>query len=122
MHHKHLIIRAEIQNSILCTQRLENWMKSLIKSIDMKSLYGPVCVYCNTTGNKGITGFSIIETSHIALHTWDETYPALLQLDVYTCSPLIVDTVISGLDIFGPITLQYKFLDRENELIDATQC
>ena len=33
-------------------------------------------------GNKGLTAFAIIETSHIAMHIWDEPV-ALLQLDVY---------------------------------------
>lgn len=121
MHHKHLIVRAEVENTIMDIQKLESWFESLILSIKMKSLYGPVCVYCDTQGNKGITGFAIIETSHIALHTWDELCPTLLQLDVYTCSELSINTVISALDIFGPVSLQYKFLDRENNLIDATQ-
>ena len=38
-------------------------------------------------GNRGVTAFAIIETSHIAMHIWDEPNPALVQLDVYTCAP-----------------------------------
>ena len=28
---------------------------------------------------------AIIETSHIAMHIWDEPKPALMQFDVYSC-------------------------------------
>ncbi len=80
----------------------------------MKILHGPVSVYCNKLGNRGITAFAIIETSHIVLHTWDEDTPATLQLDVYTCSELEVDLVVKALSIFQPLKLDYKFLDREH--------
>ena len=86
----------------------------------MKVLHGPVSVYCNKEGNRGITGFAIIETSHIALHTWDEIVPATLQLDIYTCSDLEINLVFEALSFFEPITLDYKFLDRENGFIDIT--
>lgn len=112
--HKHLLVKAQISNPISDTEEISKWISSLVETIEMKVLHGPVSVYCNKTGNRGITGFAIIETSHIALHTWDEDEPALLQLDVYTCSQLEVDLVVKALSIFQPITLEYKFLDREN--------
>jgi len=78
-------------------------------------------VYCNKTGNKGITGFAIIETSHIVLHTWDEDTPAILQLDVYTCSDLEIDLVFNALSLFRPITTDYKFLDRESGFTEISE-
>ncbi len=86
----------------------------------MKILHGPVSVYCDKYGNRGITAFAIIETSHIVLHTWDETDPATLQLDVYTCSELEIDTVFKSLEIFQPMTIDYKFLDREKGFVEIT--
>jgi S-adenosylmethionine/arginine decarboxylase-like enzyme len=118
MHHKHLLVRAQIANPISDPDQISNWISSLIETIQMKALHGPVSVYCNKEGNRGITGFSIIETSHIALHTWDEETPATLQLDVYTCSDLEIDLVFKALSIFEPITLAYKFLNREDGFID----
>ena len=59
---------------------------------------------------------TIIETSHIALHSWDEEDPGLLQLDVYTCSSLNVADVLDMLDDFEPVEIDYYFIDRETEL------
>jgi S-adenosylmethionine/arginine decarboxylase-like enzyme len=39
----------------------------------------------------------MIETSHIALHVWDEEDPALIQFDLYTCSTLPVEDVLDEL-------------------------
>jgi S-adenosylmethionine/arginine decarboxylase-like enzyme len=120
MQHKHLLIRAKIANSIADTDQVSLWISNLVDTIKMKILHGPVSVYCDKTGNTGITSFAIIETSHIALHTWDETDPATLQLDVYTCADLEIDLVVKALSIFQPITLDYKFLDREQGFTDIT--
>jgi S-adenosylmethionine/arginine decarboxylase-like enzyme len=118
--HKHLLVRAVIANHISDTDTISNWISNLVESIHMKLLHGPVSVYCDKIGNQGITSFAIIETSHIALHTWDETNPATLQLDVYTCSDLEIDTVFKALSVFQPITLDYKFLDREQGFVEIT--
>lgn len=121
LQHKHLLVRAQISNPISDTTQISQWLSTLVQTIQMKILHGPVSVYCEKPGNKGITAFAIIETSHIALHTWDETDPAILQLDVYTCADLEVDEVFKSLSIFQPITLDYKFLDRENGFQDIIE-
>ena len=118
--HKHFLVRATIANHISNIDDITNWISNLVDAIRMKILHGPVSVYCDKTGNRGITSFAIIETSHIALHTWDETDPATLQLDVYTCADLEIDLVVKALSIFQPITLDYKFLDREQGFTDIT--
>jgi S-adenosylmethionine/arginine decarboxylase-like enzyme len=119
--HKHLLVRAQISNPVLDIDQISKWISTLVDSIQMKILHGPVSVYCNKEGNRGITAFAIIETSHIVLHTWDEETPATLQLDVYTCSELEIDLVFNALSIFQPITLDYKFLDREQGFTDITE-
>jgi S-adenosylmethionine/arginine decarboxylase-like enzyme len=116
--HKHLLVRAQIANPISDTDQISKWISNLINDIQMKILHGPVSVYCDKSGNRGITSFAIIETSHIVLHTWDETDPATLQLDVYTCADLETDIVFKSLSIFQPVTLDYKFLDREHGFTD----
>lgn len=122
--HKHLLVRAQISNPINDVLTIEKWISDLIDIIGMKALYGPASVYCDKEGNRGVTGFAMIETSHIALHTWDEQNPATLQLDVYTCSDLEIEKVFGALSIFKPMTLDYKFLDRESgfkEITHSTQ-
>ena len=83
--HKHLIIRAEASKPPTDEEQLQNWMREFIESINMKEFMGPYVKYCNMPGNRGITAVAIIETSHIAMHIWDEPKPALLQMDVYSC-------------------------------------
>lgn len=119
--HKHLLVRAQISNSLSDTNQISLWISNLIETIHMKILHGPVSVYCDKVGNRGVTGFALIETSHIALHTWDETDPATLQLDVYTCSELEIENVFNALSIFKPTTLDYKFLDREQGFTEINQ-
>jgi len=117
LEHKHLIVRAELNQPPLCDQDIKTWMQSLVDTIDMKILMGPYAVYSDMVGNRGLTAVTIIETSHIALHVWDEVSPALCQLDVYTCSSLNTADVFKALEVFKPSKIEYKFIDRENELI-----
>ena len=83
--HKHLLIKADIENPIRDEIRAIFFVKNLVNKIDMNILHGPVPKYCDTPGNQGMTIFAIIETSHIVVHIWDEDTPAKLQLDVYSC-------------------------------------
>lgn len=120
--HKHMIVRADISSppiGELGKSFVTNWIKNLIDRIGMKILHGPVAIYCQVEGNRGMTAFTVIETSHIALHTWDECEPAVLQLDVYTCSDLNVDDVLDEIRAFSPTKVEYKYLDRETCLIEV---
>ena len=82
----------------------------------MKILFGPEARYVDIVGNRGLTCFAIIETSHVVMHTWDECDPAMIQLDVYTCGELNTDVVFDFLKQFDPIKIDYKYLDRETDL------
>jgi S-adenosylmethionine/arginine decarboxylase-like enzyme len=116
LEHKHLIVRAELNNPPNCTTAIEAWMKKLVKQIDMNILMGPYSVYSDMIGNRGLTAVTIIETSHIALHVWDEVEPALAQLDVYTCSALNIEDVFEAMNEWEPVKVEYKYIDRENQL------
>jgi S-adenosylmethionine/arginine decarboxylase-like enzyme len=84
----------------------------------MKVLMGPYAKYLDVVGNRGLTAVAIIETSHIALHVWDEDSPSLMQLDVYTCGPLEPQLVVDAIQEFNPIKVEMKYLDRENNLTE----
>lgn len=116
LEHKHLIVRAELNNPPKCTTSINQWMERLVKKIDMKILMGPYSVYSDMVGNQGLTAVTIIETSHIAMHVWDEVDPALMQLDVYTCSTLNIEDVFNALEQFEPTKVEYKYIDREHQL------
>jgi S-adenosylmethionine/arginine decarboxylase-like enzyme len=114
--HHHLIIRAEVKKPMSDVEVTKTWLDELVTKIGMKKVSGPHVAYIEKEGNKGITGCVIIETSHIAFHVWDETNPALVQLDVYTCSCLPLEAVFEHLDVMQPRKIEYKFLDREHGL------
>ena len=120
--HKHLIVRVNIG---WCPQeedlnKISDWIRSLIKKIDMKLLAGPYTTYVGEKGNKGMTSVAIIETSHIALHIWDEVSPGLMQLDVYSCADFNPPDVFDKVnELFRTIKMEYKFLDREKELVEV---
>ncbi len=116
--HKHLIIRAELNNPPKCSETINDWMRTLVEKIDMKILMGPYSVYSDVVGNRGLTAVTIIETSHIALHVWDEDDPALMQLDVYTCSTLDPYDVMDAITEFDPVKVEMKYIDREHNLVE----
>ena len=114
--HKHLIIRAEVKHPITSEWELRKWLKNLVKIIDMKIVGGPYTAYVTKEGNRGITGVVMIETSHIAIHIWDEPTPALVQCDVYSCAEFQQGEVIMHLGIMKPKKIEYMMVDRSKEI------
>jgi len=117
--HKHLIVRAEAVSPPMNPEFLTKWLEDFIKYINMKVLMGPYVIYHDVPGNRGITGAAIIETSHIVMHVWDEPSPALMQFDVYSCGEFDPEKICRMIQRDFEITkIDYKFLDRENDLTD----
>lgn len=117
LEHKHLIIKAEAKNPPSSEFDAISWMERLVRSINMKIMMGPFAAYSTIPGNKGLTVAAIIETSHIVMHTWDEQDPAMLQLDVYTCSSLDIEKVFDAIAEFGVAHMDYMLFDREYNLV-----
>ena len=100
-------------------EQLKDWFEEFIRSINMKLFMGPYVKYCEMPGNRGITAVAIIETSHIAMHIWDEPSPALMQFDVYSCGELNVEDICQKIkEDFDITKIEYKFLNRETGLQD----
>ena len=116
LEHKHIVIRAKVKKPPNNVDETTVWFKNLIKHIGMNLLMGPIGTYLDKEGNRGLTMVAIIETSHIAMHVWDEQNPALVQLDVYTCGALNPDDVFDYLQKFDPVDVKYMVLDREHEI------
>ena len=114
--HKHVIIRAEVLNPPSDENLVSQQVKTLIDRIGMRLLMGPYAKYVSMPGNRGLTVASIIETSHIVMHTWDECDPAMLQLDVYTCGAFDPDKVFEWLQQFDIGRVDWKYIDREHGL------
>ena len=115
LNHKHLVLRAEVTDCPAeeSLHEILEWMKLLIKKIDMKLMQGPAITYVDQPGNRGTTCMALIETSHIVIHIWDESNPGLVQLDIYSCKEFDLDTVMNHIkQYFNVAKLQYKYLDR----------
>ena len=118
--HEHFLLRAEVENPSTNRRQVTKFLNKLIKKIKMNTLYGPVTSKCKQEGNRGITAFAIIETSHISMHIWDECQPGNVHFDVYSCAPFKPDEVVEHFkSFFKVIKMDYKFVDRENRFIDV---
>lgn len=115
--HEHLLVRAELTEPIRDTQAVEQWLSNLITAIEMQTLKGPFSIYSTMPGNTGVTAGAILSTSHIMLHTFEDDDYTLLQLDVYSCSAINIDTIAAAINsFFKPYKVEFKFLDREHGL------
>ncbi len=118
--HKHLIIRAEVNRPITSEKEIKKWLRNLVKKIDMNIIKGPYASYVSKEGNRGITGIVMIETSHIAMHVWDETSPALVQCDVYSCAEFSSNEVLIEFVAMKPTKIEHILLDRAEDIRTIT--
>lgn len=74
---------------------LDDFLKKLPGIIGMKILKGPEIVV-GVPKNPGLTGFVIIDFSHISVHTFEECKQA--SVDIFSCKPydkqLAIDAVL----------------------------
>lgn len=99
---------------------MNQWLRDLVSAIDMKVCIEPRTVYVDTPGNRGLTAQIGIETSHIAIHVWDEDAPGMLQMDVYSCKPFEHETVLKAIRQFGMVGYEMMAIDR-NEGFKVTE-
>lgn len=118
--HHHLVVKASVNRPPQDEAFMVEWLTKLIKDIGMNVLYGPKAIYSTKEFNRGMTAFAIIDTSHIAMHSWDETDPGIMQLDVYSCAEFDKNTIFSAMKVFEPIHINHKFLDRTGDFILAS--
>ena len=114
--HKHLIIRAEVATPPNSEKEIKKWLRKLVKKIDMNIIKGPYASYVSKEGNRGVTGVVMIETSHIAIHVWDEPSPALVQCDVYSCAEFSSNEVLAEFIPMDVVKIDHLLLDRDNTL------
>ena len=114
LEHKHILIRATVKRPPMQIDTIKAWIRNLVDELGMKPLGETVAVYVDKKGNRGLTCLTVLSTSHIALHTWDETDPGVLQLDVYTCGTLDKNIVFDHIKQFEPKEINYLTIDRKD--------
>lgn len=120
--HKHLLVNLAVVSPPRDHEEVEAFLAFLIKRVNMKIARAdtlpknPMGYYCNTLGNQGATGTGILETSHTALHTWDEASPAKFHFDLYSCSEFDVQKVLTLCQCFDIINGNYVVHDRGDRI------
>jgi S-adenosylmethionine/arginine decarboxylase-like enzyme len=113
--HNHLLLNGYTKTPPTDEAATIEWMRQLVEKIDMKVIQGPFASYVTKEGNRGLTCVVMIETSHIALHVWDEESPAFIQFDLYTCSTLPAKIVLDNLsENIGLYDGSYMVLERSS--------
>lgn len=96
-------------------RELKKWLRQLVHDIGMHRIGGPFVKYVKAPGNKGLTAVVMIETSHIALHIWEEGEQPYFRFDLYTCGPLHHASAIRAVAKFmDSPKMEWCVYDREN--------
>lgn len=125
--HKHLIISLDCKYPPKEAEEVEAFQSFIIKRIGMNIAKAetlpknPMAYFCDTVGNRGVTGIGILETSHTAIHIWEEDYPAKMEFDLYSCSEFEVEEIVTMMKTFGIVKGNFYVLNRDRrlEIIDS---
>lgn len=116
--HKHLIVKGSMESKV-SPPEVEELISQLCYNLDMEFMKGiknnPQAGY-EGGDNPGVTGVGIITTSHIVIHTWDNSKD--FQLDVYSCKDYKPEDVFVVLDQYLLVREEVKFFDRKYKIIE----
>lgn len=91
----HIIIDVtKISNDVLAdSEAIDSFLKEFPQTIGMHILHGPV-VITGVPENPGVTGFVVIDYSHISMHTFTDHNQALV--DIFSCKPYDPETAATN--------------------------
>jgi len=112
--HKHVIVRAYVNNPPINASALSEWCTDVIGSVGMKCIGGPLVVHSDMEGNAGYTAVAILDFSHLAIHSWDEISPALIEFDLFSCKNFDIETVLTKLNEFDIVSYSTLIVDRDD--------
>ena len=112
--HRHLIVRAYVNNPPKSEEALAEWCKETISLVGMKVIGGPLVVRGEMKDNEGLTAVAVLDFSHLSVHTWDRVNPALIEFDLFSCKDFNVENVIEKINEFDTLDFSYMFIDRDS--------
>ena len=105
----------------LTVDHVTNIINDLVEKLNMKYVEtmpnNPMVAY-EPNENCGVTGVGIITTSHIVIHTWDDT--KYFQADIYSCKNFNQLEAINLLKSHNLNCEESRLLDRNGEIKDLT--
>lgn len=113
--HKHMLVTAHFVSPPQDINKLKKWIADLVEAVDMKILVQPNLIYCDTVGNEGITGTTVIETSHCAFHIWDNGNPPVMQFDLYSCKRFDPNIVANLFSELNAVNIAWTLIDRNDK-------
>ena len=121
--HLHLIVQATIKNPPEAhdCDKVTQFMNEMVEHVRMRVMIPPSTAWCADLGNEGITSTVVLTTSHAVLHIWNIPEPenSKFEFDLYSCSAFTPEEVIQKIrQSFDVQTVFYKFLDRDNNLLE----
>lgn len=118
LEHKHLILKGTMAQKV-DVSTMDKWLRTLVDLLDMQLIeefpHNPSVAYVGGE-NPGVTGCALITTSHIVIHTWDNSLD--FQLDVYSCKEYNPKYVEAHCDTIGLKVNDKRFFDRKYNIID----
>lgn len=110
---KHLILGAEGCNvEILDENAISDFLRELVVNIQMLPYGDPLVKRFGTGIKVGITGYQMIYSSAISVHTND--FARDMHLDVFSCEDFDEDVVVSVVKkFFNPVATSYQVLLRK---------
>lgn len=115
--HRHFVARVFLKNPPMAAEIGENWLRELVRLVEMQILLDAKGIYCEDLGNEGVTGIVGLTTSHASFHSWHEVEKPFMMFDLYSCQHFETATVAAHLDAFGVESGIYSILDRETGAI-----
>ena len=112
--HKHVIVRAYVNTPPTNEQALGDWCREVITAVGMKCIGGPLVIHSDMEGNAGYTAVAVLDFSHLAIHSWDEISPALIEFDLFSCKNFDVEIVLTKLSEFGIVSYSILTVDRDD--------
>ena len=118
LEHKHLILKGNMSRAV-SVDDVSVWLKELVELLNMELIkefpHNPAVAHIGGD-NSGVTGCALITTSHIVLHTWDNSLD--FQLDVYSCKTYNTTDVKLHCEKLGFKIVDKRFFDRKYNIID----
>ena len=110
MNGKHLLLDLKKCKNLPNQEEIYNLLSELPDKLGMKILTNPYVVR-GSPHLPGWSGFVIIETSHISLHSFDDTN--FISMDIYSCQDFNETDIIKYIEeIFEPKISAIKVIQR----------
>jgi len=108
----HIIVDANNCDPVLITDKniVEKAIRDLANMCEMKILHGPVVIE-GLPINPGVTGFAIIDFSHISVHTFTPSNE--ICVDIFSCKEFNYD------DVKGYVKKTFNLDDASTKIIDV---